>query len=333
MDFSDIEEIIIRSLTGQASKNDLHKLEEWRRLNQENEESYTLLKETWERPSGETYYPAYESLEEHIIEAGYRQQKGAGARSRYSMVFKIAAAVMVIFVTSWLLVTNNHQSEISQKRQDWVVTHNPTGQRSKITLPDNSVIFLNSESQISYLRGFHDSIRHVILEGEAYFEIEHDNDRPFVVEAGGINTTVLGTSFNVRNYPDERSVRVSLLSGRIRVTDSQVPNEVLLEPFEEVDFIKKTRVLKMSRFNRDHITLWKDGIINFKRSSFQHVIRTLERSYDVEIDTADYSTKDWDYTGVFDNTSLEIVLTRIGYSEGFKFEMNGRQVKIHDDRN
>ncbi len=332
-DYYDIEELIVRSLQGNASQKELQKLNDWRSLSEQNEKSYQLLAKIWARKSPEPVALNYHKLEERILAAGFEDaQDDPSPQLKQSLIYKVAAALLLLCLVCWSYIRLIPDQPSLEDEEELVVTYNPTGQKSKITLPDKSVIWLNAESSLSYLKGFSDSIRHIELAGEAYFEVEPDQNRPFVVETGGISTVALGTSFNIRNYPEESAIHVSLLSGKVKVTDRNASNEVLLEPFEQVQFQKKSRVLKMTQLSSDQVSTWKDGIISFKACPFNKVIKTLERSYDVEIDTTGYTYSDWNYTGKFDNMSLEIVLTRIGYSESFQFSINGRQIKIYNDR-
>lgn len=331
-DYPDIEEIMVRSLTGSASREELKKLWHWRKQSSHNEQSYRLLEKAWVQQSAEPVTANHQRLEQRILELGFIEDRNSSNRSiQYPWFSKLAAAVALICIVSWAVVQVAPGKEQIETPLEQMVTYNPTGQKSKITLPDKSVIWLNSESSLSYKKGFSDSIRHIQLEGEAYFEVEPDPKRPFVVETGGINTVALGTSFNIRNFPEECSIQISLLSGKVRISDSQAPNELLLEPNEQVRFMKVNRTFKMTMLESDQVSTWKDGIIHFNGSTFLKVVRTLQRTYDVEIDTADYTNTDWSYTGKFDNQSLEIVLTRIGYSEEFEYVIDGRNIKIFDE--
>lgn len=327
-EYSDIEELLIRNLNGTTSKKELEKLNKWRQLSPENE----LLMSTLKEKSREPQHPHYESLEKQIIEAGFHESEVSIKQStRRYLFYKVAATIALVCITFWAVIKPGVKQEVTERQQELVVSSNPTGQRSKISLPDHSVIWLNSESKLTYEKGFTDSVRFIKLEGEAYFEVEPDLNRPFVVETGIVRTTVLGTSFNIRNFPEENSISVALIIGKVRVTDSKADNELFLEPFEQIKFSKNTGSFKMTQFNADLISIWKDGLIYFKKSSFKQVIKTLERSYDVDFDYNNYNLRDWSYTGMFDNISLEIVLTRIGYSEGFSFEIDGRKVKIQEE--
>jgi ferric-dicitrate binding protein FerR (iron transport regulator) len=330
--YNDIEQLILLSLQGCASRKELQRLNDYRSQSEQNESSYQLIAGIWAKKSTEPVASNYHELEDRIMEAGFRGiQSVSRPWIRRSLIYKIAASLVLLCLVSWYAFRIHPAPEISEATSELVVTYNPTGQKSKITLPDKSVIWLNAESSLSYLNGFTDSIRHIELEGEAYFEVEPDPNRPFVVETSGISTVALGTSFNIRNYPEENAVQVSLLSGQVKVTDKKASNEVLLKPLEQVQFLKTTRALKMAPLTNQQVSQWKDGIISFKASSFEKVIKTLERSYDVVIDTTGYTSGDWSYTAKFDNMSLEIVLTRIGYTEGFEFEIDGRIIKIFND--
>lgn len=331
MPHSDIEEIIIRSIIGTVSPSELQMLSIWRKSTSNNDLSYQLLKQTWEQSAPAPQHPEYESLENHILTYGFDQpvlQKKTVTISQAA--YKVAAVVILICVAAWVSLRSINSVEIPEESLEHIVTYNPTGHKSKITLPDNSVIYLNSESTLSYQKGFTDSIRYVELKGEAFFEVEPDAKRPFVVETCGIQTTALGTSFNIRNYPEDNSINVSLLTGKVKVTDSRAANEVFLKPLEQVAIDKKGRTLKTSKLKEDHQSIWKDGTVYFQASNFEQVIKTLERTYDVNFDTSGYSERDWSYTGKFDNMSLEIVLTRIGYSEGFTSQIDGRKIRIID---
>ncbi|GJM29469.1 MAG: hypothetical protein DHS20C17_21040 [Cyclobacteriaceae bacterium] len=332
MQYSDIEEIVIRSIIGTANSKELQQLEVWRKSSDHNELSYQLLNEAWVQDTPQPQYPDYQSLEQHIVEEGFKDLKAnTKTKNQWHTIYSAAAGLILICVIGWFSIKSNKTQQVVVEQPEQVITYNPTGHKSKITLPDNSVIYLNSESTLCYQKGFSDSIRYVKLKGEAYFEVEPDATRPFVVDTEGITTMALGTSFNIRNYPEDCTIKVSLLTGKVKVTDNQADNEVFLEPMEHVAFTKDNRALKMSQLDQDDKSVWKDGVLVFRNNSFQHIIKSLERTYDVDFDTSGYSSTDWSYTGKFDNLSLQIVLTRIGYSEGFTSEIEGRRVRILND--
>lgn len=333
---SDIEEIIIDSLVGNISESNLKKLDEWRRQSDKNEQSYIHLKKVWETNLGEPKYINYNALEERIIEGGFGQNsRRKTSVLRIPLFYKIAAAfaifLSVLAVYRMNFVDSNIERETNVAFVEVITKYNPRGQKSRIILPDNSVVWLNSDSKLTYQKGFTDSLRYLELEGEAYFDVERDVNRPFVVQSGPVRTIAVGTSFNIRDYPEEPSINVALLSGKVRiVTDLNDDNDYLLDPNQQLELTKKAEFINKEAFEQDGVSIWKDGRIHFRKNSFEFVVRTLERSYDVTIDASNYSGDNWSYTGEFDNMSLELILKRIGFSEGFEFKIDGKQIILTD---
>ena len=329
---SDIEELIIDSLAGNISESNRKKLDEWRQQSPKNEQSYEHLKRVWETNLAEPKYINYNTLEERIIEGGYEQDLRTKRLLNTSSLYKIAAVLAIFLLASAAVYQMGFIGNGGERKEDVAVVevitkYNPPGQKSRIVLPDNSVAWLNSDSKLTYKKGFTGSTRHLELEGEAYFEVERNINKPFVVQSGPVRTIAVGTSFNIRDYPEESSINVALLSGKVRIiTDLRDDNEFLLDPNQQIEFSKKAELINKEAFDKDVVSIWKDGIINFRKNSFEFVMRSLERSYDVTIDTHNYIGGNWSYTGEFDNMSLELILKRIGYSEGFEFKIDGKQV-------
>jgi len=332
---SDIENIILDHLVGDISEANIKKLEAWRKQSTKNERSHTQLEKAWNTQLSDAKYINYNSLEEKIIKEGFEHRIGKKRlqQSKFSF-YKIAASITLLLATTFILylinLNGSRENEKSVAAVEIITKHNPRGQKSRIILSDNSVVWLNADSKLTYKKGFTDSIRYLVLEGEAYFVVTKDVNRPFVVQSGTIKTIALGTSFNIRDYTDETFINVALIEGKVRVeTDLSNDNDYFLDPNEQLEFSKQAEFISKGSFNRDQVSIWKDGIVHFQKKSFEYVVHTLERSYDVTINTSNYNNKTWSYTGEFDNMSLELILKRIGYSEGFTFEINKKQVVIN----
>ncbi len=129
---------------------------------------------------------------------------------RYSRIAKIAATILLVLSLSYLLYDKpNLGSEAKLiSKSELITKENPKGQKSTIFLKDGSKVILNANSKISYLKPFDEDQRVVALEGEAFFEVAKDKDRPFKVVSGVITTTALGTSFNIKAYPEVEQVKV-----------------------------------------------------------------------------------------------------------------------------
>lgn len=332
---SEIEDLITSSLLGDTTDENLRRLDEWKQESEKNEFSYAHLKKAWDTKLEEPKYINHQALEDRIIEGGYgRVSKRNTFRTLTIGFFKAAAVIALLMAVSFGIYEMNTVDQAAVQPStvaevEMVTKYNPPGQKSRIILPDNSIVWLNSDSRLTYQKGFASDMRYLKLEGEAYFDVERDINRPFIVQSGSVKTIALGTSFNIRDYKDEPSINVALLSGKVRVeTDPVSEADYLLDPNQKIELSKDARLISKVAFDQDFVSIWKDGIIHFEKDSFDFVMKTLERSYDVEIDASAYMGRGWSYTGEFNNMSLELILRRIGYSEGFDFKINGKRITI-----
>ena len=159
-----------------------------------------------------------------------------------------------------------------------------SGERKRIDLGDGSVVWLNAASQLQYPDRFDPDIREVTLEGEAFFEVAKDADRPFVIRSGELKTTVLGTSFNIRAYKEDKTLSVAVVTGKVRVTAPDLRSEVHLVPDQQAVFDKKERRLnKNDQVSASGLASWKEGLFQFRNTTFSEVTAILQRSYNVRI--------------------------------------------------
>lgn len=198
------------------------------------------------------------------------------------------------------------------------------GQKLSIVLPDGSEVVLNASSSLTYPEGFAANNRVVSLSGEAFFTVEEEQDRPFIVKGNGFSTKVLGTSFNV----NENSV--SLLTGKVEVlTQNDATQGIILTPGQKAIHDKAKNSFHKTSYNYQQDLGWKDGILYFKDADFKTVKNRLEKWYGVDIVVENNFIWHWNYTGTFENASLEEVLERVAYLEGFKFSIENQKVKIY----
>jgi ferric-dicitrate binding protein FerR (iron transport regulator) len=155
----------------------------------------------------------------------------------------------------------------------------PKGGKYQLLLPDGSKVWLNAASSITYPVVFSGRERKVTITGEAYFEVQKDNEHPFIVNLGGVDITVLGTEFNINAYPDEQDTRVTLLQGAVKVT--KTGKTVLLRPGDQARITQTLQVT--SQVNTDAVIAWKNGTFDFTGVPLDVILRQLSRWYDVDI--------------------------------------------------
>lgn len=240
----------------------------------------------------------------------------------------LAAAAITTLLTSLFLIMSPDRTGRSKEQIEvvQVIKENPAGQKSKLHLPDGTVVYLNAESRITYQSTFSQR-REVTLTGEAYFEVIKDAARPFVVKSGRLSTTALGTAFNIQAFPGTERIRVTLMSGRVRVDDATTRQSVELSPLEEVSVDDKTRALEKTTLATDDGVLWKEGIMKFSKTPFEEVVMELERWYGVTF-KIDGKPKDVLCSGEFKNEYLSNVLNVLSHNIGFQYSINDKYVTL-----
>lgn len=157
----------------------------------------------------------------------------------------------------------------------------PRGGQYNLTLPDGSKIWLNAASKLRFPTQFTGKERMVELEGEAYFEVAHNQQQPFVVKVKGMQVEVLGTHFNVMAYTDEATINTTLLEGKVRLRNDEA-GEVILKPGQEGVFTGN-KGFKVNKADIEQVMSWKNGYFIFNDEDITSIMRKISRWYNVDI--------------------------------------------------
>lgn len=231
------------------------------------------------------------------------------------------------------------------------------GSRSRMVLPDGTTVFLNAGSRLIYHSDFNTQQREVNLEGEAFFEVTHDAQRPFIVHTSGIDIKVLGTAFNVKSYATDATIEATLLRGSIEVVRKNDPSapKVILRPHEKLVFNKEEpqdiinpdirkpptpdsadsppgiSIMTLPGNKPDSVikeTSWLYNKLNFDGDSFEELAIKLERWYDVHITIRSEKLKEMHLKGSFDTESLPKALEYLQIIVPFTYTIEGKEVII-----
>ncbi len=233
----------------------------------------------------------------------------------------LEAAVVLLAVGGAMIflpraIENNYSRYVASLRPEKVEVYNPKGLRATITLPDSSRVTLNADSRISYSREFLPGRREVCLEGEAFFEVAKDPRRPFIVHTDAAQMTVLGTSFNVRSYPETGYVATTLVEGSLRVETAA--GKYLLEPGDQSRVDKASRQGRVQAIDTDEATGWLDGKFYFRLTPFPEIVTALERAFNVNIRVENKALSARVFTGKFESgENLEQILEVLTISTSF----------------
>lgn len=196
----------------------------------------------------------------------------------------------------------------------------PKGERMQLIFQDGSKAILNADSRIRYPRKFGFSERKVELEGEAFFEVAPNRDRPFLVDLKDMEVKVLGTTFDVKAYISDPEIFVSLETGKVTLSDRR-RSFAYLKPGEKATYNRKTGVCKISRPEQiESGSAWKTNRIVFDNTPLAEVVAALSRKFDVEFAVADSSLLHYHYTLTSDDPPLPQILADLEKITPVRFE-------------
>lgn len=211
----------------------------------------------------------------------------------------LAAVLLIFSVAGVMFYQSLHPDMIKVATSD--------GQK-EVLLPDGSKIWLNANSKIEYAENIgHASVRAVVLDGEAFFEIKKDPARPFTVKTGDTETRVLGTSFNIKKF-GPGDVSLAVITGKVSFKGTKGnKSELILTPGERAEYSHKG-YLNKSHFNNTNFMYWKDKKLQFNNVSLTSVLHTLSQAYGVSFQTRDPQLLQRHITTSFENSELTQVL-------------------------
>ncbi len=201
-------------------------------------------------------------------------------------------------------------------------------QKRTVILPDGSLVTLNGGSSISFKAG--DARREVLLDGEAYFDVKHDPEKPFYVNTSQIEIKVLGTAFNVKSYAGDDAVETTLIRGKVTVRNLSGPEkneEIELIPNQQAVFDKTTLLLNKAGVEKETGTAWHKGNLVFEDEPIQNILEELGKWYGVNIQVASES-KDCRFNIFIENETLDEVLQLFDGINNARVIQNGKRIKI-----
>lgn len=253
---------------------------------------------------------AWEKMNRRLGEERKGQKEDTKIRPIYSrtpMWRVAAAAILVMGLTWWIFQPNSNQ--------EWIEEQTLVAEKTKIALPDGSSVWLNQNSTLKYEKFFDKRV--VYLEGEAFFEVVKKNGKSFEIYADDSKTTVLGTSFNIRAYPDERDVELTVATGKVAFEATKNTNEnALLSVNEYAIFTKKDEEVTKKGKAKLNAYAWKKEALNFKNSSMTDIFEALERYFNVEIKVSNKNIYNCtlNSTSTYTRPVLETILQQIEYT-------------------
>lgn len=269
-------------------------------------------------------------------------------RSRLAIAGLVFAAIITGTIL-WLSpsATTPDQQPATQNLSE-ISTRN--GSRTRLNLPDGSVVWLNAGSKLVYNKSFDEEVREVTLTGEAYFDVAKNEHRPFIIHAGKMDIRVIGTLFNVKSYPGENTTEASLIRGSIEVTIKDRPSEkIILKPNEKITVSndslpdmngtqgqKNEPIVAISHLNyeiKDSTyleTSWVENKLIFRNESFKDLAVKLERWYGVTIRFENEAVQQLRFNGSFIRIeSVQQAMEALKITGDFRYSINDSTIRIY----
>jgi transmembrane sensor len=311
------DELLARYLAGEPGAAGEAKA--WIAASAENRAYFETMKRTWEI-SGKAVPADRFDTDAAWEKMQARIHPGKKAKRNY---FRAAAGVLLVAAILFVVVLVVSVRQMLINDPPIPVLALSTGDNTRRdTLPDGSMTSLNRDSRLEYTATFTGETREVSLSGEAFFEVAHNADQPFVVHAGAMDVRVLGTSFNVRAYPGTDSVCVSVRTGKVKC--SAANDTVVIGPGEIAVYNLRTRTLRTSAETDPNTLAWRTRTFEFSNTPLSVAVKKLNEVYGEGIVVKNPQIGNCRLTAVFRNESLDNIVTVIGDALGLQVARKGQ---------
>ena len=305
-----IEALVKKYAEGSATTEEVQQLMDWYRI----------------ASVEEVVWPADYVNEKELVYRRMLKRLQDSLPSKRSPLFWLtplrAAAMILVVLLSVILFYRWPASPLK-----YTTITNNSGQIRHVQLPDKSDVWLNAATTLHYASVFSEH-RQLQLDGEAYFDVTHDPDHPFMVESGGVNITVLGTRFNIRSYATSNSTIVSLLEGKVSIATAE--NELaVLAPRTQMEWDQSTKKGNIKSIDTTAVVAWKAGRLQFQGQPLSEIVQTLEHWYGVRFHFSNPSLGQCRYYMSFDNTlSLQDMLALLAEITNMEFTADKQTILI-----
>ena len=348
--------LLAKKITGEASPDELLQLENFTKFNPDWAYQAEHIQYLWQNKAEGNQQESETAFEQHL-----QRMKDAGIdfsqpeiqqinfqtnHSKRQKIFAFSIATLVFFLISgWIWLNINKKLPLSPEK-NYSEVSSPFGSKTKLVLPDSTVVWLNAGSKLTYNEHFGATNRNTTLVGEAFFDVKKSTI-PFIIRANTIQIKVLGTAFNVKAYPDEKTTETSLIRGRVEVTLDKRPGEpIILKPNEKLIVANEKTGAKKEIQKKDpkvvigeltHIddstiieTSWVHNELIFQDEAFSDIAHKMERWYGVTIEFTDERIANEHLSGTFTTETIQDALNALQYSTKFHYSIKGNLITISD---
>lgn len=316
------EELIVKSLCDEINQEELSLLNAWIKESEDNNKIFESYKKSFHLSVESDTHSKIDINNEWTKFRNniYKEQVTISKKDPFSIIYKIAAAIVVIAVISSVLY-------ISFKPNEKIII----AENNKIEqkLDDGSIVSINKNSELTIYEDFNQLNRKIKLKGEAFFKVAKDFQKPFIVEAGQLSIKVIGTEFYVNYIESSGEVEVIVSSGKVAVYETDNPEAVTyLEKGQKTIYQTNNLSNKIDTvYNYNHIS-WETMQFEFNNESLNNVVFYLNKAYNANINFKNQNLKNCQITVSFDNQDIESVLNVLKNTLNLEIEKKQNQILI-----
>jgi ferric-dicitrate binding protein FerR (iron transport regulator) len=318
-------ELILKHLSGHSSDEEIEQLTKWVNENAENENQFAEMQNSYiflaSTLSPDNQKSAFNEIINQINNK--KEKKGISVKRIYSIAASILFPVL-LGAFAWFYQWSNSGNEPELFTE--IVA--PPKHNSQITLSDGTQVWLSPESKLRYGQNYGRETRNVILDGEGYFEVAKNQEKPFTVETGLLKVRVLGTSFNLEAYSNETMIRTTLVRGSLQIESELISKGILLTPGDRISLDVNSKQLTSEKVNTEIYRLVKDGMIIFKRNTLAEVCRKLERWFMIPVELKGNDNQDLLFTAKFQDESIEKILQILNLTIPINYQIMNDKIVI-----
>lgn len=335
----DYEELMIEVLAGEAGEEDQRQLREWLNRSEANRQEFaqfrTIFGRVDEAAASRRFdaNKAWQKLDARINEMGnadnIRKLPDSGmAQAFQSGTWFLRVAAMIVLVIGMGILAYEVQRNFSHPQQ--LATNSETVHD---TLQDGTAIALNAHSTLQYPRRFAANSREVHLKGEAFFKVEHNKSRPFIIHANGLNVKVVGTQFDVKAFPGQQTVDVTVQEGTVwLMPEANVDSSYLvLKAGQKGEYNRETGRLRLLPTMDVNDLFWKTKTLVFNKTRLAEVVNTLNKSYHVDVHLQNDKLGQCRLSTSFKDEPFDQVLKVIALTFDLKISKSGNQIELQGE--
>lgn len=329
--------LLQKYIKNQCSEQELHALLHWLKSPDNHAELDLVVKPLWEtidknmsRPEGEKEKELHEEVSLLLSGVKRKDRKISNPiirdKNRLNGFYRIAAILILAFSVTFGLVKVLDRPSPQLTYTEKVSNK---GEKKNIVLSDGTKIILNSDTRLRIPADFNKEERVLEMEGEGFFDVAPNPDKPFIIKSGETRVRVLGTSFDFKSYKEDDFIKLTVSTGKVRVNVDDQDLQLSVSPNEHLSVNKIDGNVSKETIQENNYIKWIQGSLYFNKEPIREVIKTINRTYNRKV-ILQCKNRDYKITGTHDNKSIEAVIEAICFTTGLHSRQEGDNIIIYD---